>query len=457
MMTQPVIRVIGGGLAGSEAAWQIAGFGLRVDLYEMRPVQKTPAHVTENLAELVCSNSLKSNDRLHAPGLLKEEMRLLDSLILQAADQSSVPAGMSLAVDRETFSRRVTESIESHPYIYLRREEVHEIPPDGINIIATGPLTSESLAESIRKFTCSPYLYYYDAISPIVEAESLDRSVIFAASRYGKGDADYLNCPMNREEYDRFFDALVSAEVHPLKEFEKAIYFEACLPVEELARRGRDTLRYGPMKPVGLTDPRTGRRPYAVVQLRQDNLAASHFNMVGFQTSMRFSEQTRVFRLIPGLQNAEFIRHGWIHRNTYLHAPEILNEMYQCKKNPQLFFAGQLSGVEGYLDSAASGLLAGINAALLALDLPTRVPPPHTALGALAHYISHAESKHFQPMNITFGLLRAPEIQSIADKQRKKELLVANAVSAVREFAEEIEGIRRGDPCGRPPGSVAIL
>lgn len=444
MKPAPVIRVIGGGLAGSEAAWQIARFGLHVDLYEMRPVRKTPAHVSDNLAELVCSNSLKSNDRLHAPGLLKEEMRTLGSLILQAADQNSVPAGMSLAVDRETFSQQVTESVAQHPYICLRREEVSRIPEDGINIIATGPLTSDALAESIRQFTCSPYLYYYDAISPIVEAESLDRSIIFAASRYDKGEADYLNCPMNREEYDLFFDALVSAEVHPLKEFEKAIYFEACLPVEELARRGRDTLRFGPMKPVGLTDPRTGRRPYAVVQLRQDNLAASHFNMVGFQTSMRFAEQSRVFRLIPGLQNADFIRHGWIHRNTYLHAPEILRETYQCKRDPHLFFAGQLSGVEGYLDSAASGLLAGINAALVALDLAPRVPPPHTALGALAYYISHAEPKHFQPMNITFGLLRSPEIQSIADKQRKKELLVANAVSSARAFAAEIEQIRSG-------------
>ena len=446
MKPAPVIRVIGGGLAGSEAAWQIARFGLPVDLYEMRPVRKTPAHVSSGLAELVCSNSLKSNDRLHAPGLLKDEMRILGSLILQAADQSAVPAGMSLAVDREVFSRRVTEAIEHHPYITLRREEVPEIPVDGINIIATGPLTSDSLAESIRRFTRAPYLYYYDAISPIIEAESMNRSIVFPASRYGKGEGDYLNCPMNHQEYDRFFDALISAEVHPLKEFEKAIYFEACLPIEELARRGRDTLRFGPMKPVGLTDPRTGRRPYAVVQLRQDNLAASHFNMVGFQTSMRFSEQARVFRLIPGLQNAEFIRHGWIHRNTYLQAPEILLETYQCKENPRLFFAGQLSGVEGYLDSAASGLLAGINAALQALNLPTRVPPPHSALGALAHYISHAEAKHFQPMNITFGLLRAPELQCIADKQRKKELLVSNALSAARAFAAEIEQIQSTIP-----------
>lgn len=437
-MSQPPVRVIGGGLAGTEAAWQIAKFGLRVDLYEMRPVRPTAAHVTGNLAELVCSNSLKSNDLLHAPGLLKEEMRILDSLIIRAADQSSVPAGMSLSVDREAFASFIQAELERLPGVRILREEVREIPQDGINIVATGPLTSESLAASIGAFTQSPYLYYYDALSPILDAESLDRSIVFAASRYGKGEGDYLNCPMNREEYDRFFDALTAAEVHPLKDFEKAVFFEGCLPIEELARRGRDTLRFGPMKPVGLTDPRTGRRPYAVVQLRQDNLAASHFNMVGFQTSMKFPEQARVFRLIPGLQSAEFIRFGWIHRNTYLNAPSILKETYQARTNPALFFAGQLSGVEGYVDSAASGLLAGLNAALFALGRQTLVPPPTTALGALAHYISHADAKHFQPMNITFGLLVAPEIQAMRDKQRKKELLVQQALAAIRDFAAAI-------------------
>ena len=432
------IRVIGGGLAGTEAAWQIARFGLQVELSEMRPVRSTPAHVTDRLAELVCSNSLKSNDLLHAPGLLKQEMRLLDSLIIRAADASAVPAGMSLSVDREAFSNHITASLQSLPQVKMIREEIQTIPSDGINIIATGPLTSDSLAESIREFTNSPYLYYYDAISPIVEADSVDRSIVFAASRYDKGEGDYLNCPMNREEYEVFYQALLSAETHPFKEFEKAIFFEGCLPIEELARRGHDTLRFGAMKPVGLIDPRTGRRPYAVVQLRQDDLAASHYNIVGFQTSMKFSEQSRVLRLIPGLQNAEFVRYGWIHRNTYLNAPQILLESYQAKERPNLFFAGQLSGVEGYVDSAASGLLAGINAALFALGQPSCTPPPHTALGALAFYISHADAKHFQPMNISFGLLRSPEIQSIKDKQRKKELLVENALKAIKEFAAQL-------------------
>ena len=436
------IRVIGGGLAGSEAAWQISRFGLNVDLYEMRPVRGTPAHVTDRLAELVCSNSLKSNDPLHAPGLLKEEMRILDSLIIKAADRAAVPAGMSLAVDREIFSSAIEKALEETPGVRIIREEICSIPEDGINIIATGPLTSESLTNSILQFTKSPSLYYYDAISPIVEADSIDRSIAFSASRYDKGEGDYLNCPFNADEYAIFYEALISAEVHPLKEFEKAIFFEGCLPIEELARRGRDTLRFGPMKPVGLIDPRTGARPYAVVQLRQDNLAASHYNLVGFQTSMKFSEQARVLRLIPGLHNAEFIRHGWIHRNTYLNAPTILNSSYQVKWNPNLFFAGQLSGVEGYVDSAASGLIAGINAALLATGRAPAVPPPQTALGALAYYISHADPGHFQPMNITFGLLISPEIQSISNKRRKKELLAHNAIAAIREFAANISELR---------------
>jgi methylenetetrahydrofolate--tRNA-(uracil-5-)-methyltransferase len=432
------IRVIGGGLAGAEAAWQIARHGLNVDLYEMRPVRKTAAHVTENFAELVCSNSLKSNDLLHAPGLLKEEMRILQSLIISAADQSAVPAGMSLSVDRDVFARKIQERLENLPNVQVIREEVTEIPQDGINIIATGPLTSEPLAESIKQFSQSPHLYYYDAISPIVDVDSIDRSIVFAASRYGKGNDDYLNCPMSREEYQRFYDALLAAETHPLKEFEKAIFFEGCLPIEELARRGPKTLCFGPMKPIGLTDPATGRRPFACVQLRQDNLAASHYNMVGFQTSMRFSEQARVFRMIPGLQNAEFIRYGWIHRNTYLNAPKILLSTYQTRTNPQLFFAGQLSGVEGYVDSAASGLLAGINAARLALDLTLHVPPPETAIGALAHYISNADPDHFQPMNITFGLLHAPDLQAMKDKQRKKQLLSERALASMRKFEAQI-------------------
>ena len=442
MAQTPVIRVIGGGLAGCEAAWQIASFGFPVQLFEMRPVRSTPAHKTSRLAELVCSNSLKSKDLLHAPGLLKEEMRLLRSVIIEAADHSSVPAGMSLSVDRDVFSGHIERALQSNPLIQLVREEVTAIPEDGINIVATGPLTSDSLADSIRRFTNSPYLYYYDAISPIVDAESIDRSIAFAASRYEKGDGVYLNCPLNSDEYEAFYQALISVEVHPLKDFEKAVFFEGCLPIEELARRGKDTLRFGPMKPVGLSDPRTGRRPYAVLQLRQDNIAASQYNLVGFQTSMKFAEQPRVFRMIPGLQNAEFVRLGWIHRNTYLNAPAILKETYQTRIAPSLFFAGQLSGVEGYVDSAASGLIAGMNAALLAGGRPLLVPPPHTALGALAYYIANAESKHFQPMNITFGLLRSPEIQSIRDKQQKKKLLVSNALESIRKFAEEIDLLR---------------
>lgn len=437
-MNSQTIRVIGGGLAGCEAAWQIARFGLNVKLCEMRPVRNTPAHLTSNLAELVCSNSLKSNDLLHAPGLLKQEMRILDSLIVRCADESSVPAGMSLSVDREEFSKRIERALSDVPNVEMVRQEITAIPEDGINIVATGPLTSEALAESIRQFTQSPYLYYYDAISPIVDADTIDRAIAFAASRYGKGEGDYINCPLNQAEYETFYNALISAEVHPFKEFEKRYYFEGCLPIEELARRGRDTLRFGPMKPVGLFDPRTTRRPYAVVQLRQDNLAASHFNLVGFQTSMKFSEQARVFRLIPGLQNADFVRYGWIHRNTYLNAPQVLQPTYQTRTNPHLFFAGQLSGVEGYVDSAASGLLAGLNAALIALGRAPEVPPRETAIGALAHYISHAEAKHFQPMNITFGLLPPLENLSATDRHRKKELLVERAVAGIKEFATRI-------------------
>lgn len=433
-----MIRVIGGGLAGCEAAWQIACFGLNVKLYEMRPVRNTPAHRTSNLAELVCSNSLKSKDLLHAPGLLKQEMRILDSLIVRCADESSVPAGMSLSVDREEFSKRIERALSEMPNVEMVRQEITAIPEDGINIVATGPLTSEALVESIRQFTQFPYLYYYDAISPIVDADTIDRGIAFAASRYGKGEGDYLNCPLNQAEYETFYNALISAEVHPFKEFEKRYYFEGCLPIEELARRGRDTLRFGPMKPVGLLDPRTTRRPYAVVQLRQDNLAASHFNLVGFQTSMKFSEQARVFRLIPGLQNADFVRYGWIHRNTYLNAPQVLQPTYQTRTNPHLFFAGQLSGVEGYVDSAASGLLAGLNAALIALGHAPEVPPRETAIGALANYISHAEAKHFQPMNITFGLLPPLENLSTTDRHRKKELLVERALASVQEFAARI-------------------
>jgi methylenetetrahydrofolate--tRNA-(uracil-5-)-methyltransferase len=347
------------------------------------------------------------------------------------------------------FSAAIEKALTSLPNVEIVREEVLSIPADAINIIATGPLTSEPLAESIREFTKAPYLYYYDAISPIVDVDSIDRSIVFAASRYEKGEGAYLNCPMNSAEYQLFYEELLKAEVHPLKDFEKAYFFEGCLPIEELARRGRDTLRFGPMKPVGLIDPRSGRRPYAVVQLRQDNLAASHYNLVGFQTSMRFSEQARVLRLIPGLQKAEFLRYGWIHRNTYLNAPELLLETYQAKTNPHLFFAGQLSGVEGYVDSAASGLLAGLNAALIALGLPAHAPPPSTAMGALAHYISHAEARHFQPMNITFGLLPPPEETSRIDKHRKKALQVQRALNEIRSFATSVISLAQKSPISR--------
>jgi len=428
------ILIVGGGLAGSEAAWQAARRGLRVDLYEMRPARTTPVHATGDLAELVCSNSLKSNLLDTASGLLKEEMRRCDSLVIRVADACRVPAGGALAVDRERFARGVTEEIESLSNVRVLREEVRSIPDEGPCVLATGPLASEAIAASIARFTGKEYLYFFDAISPIVEADTIDLSKVFRASRYGKGGEDYLNCPLTEAEYDRFHAALLGAAEAPTHEFEKdVVYFEGCLPIEEMARRGRETLAFGPMKPVGLVDPRTGRQPHAVVQLRQDNLAADFYSMVGFQNHLRFPEQIRVFRMIPGLERAEFPRLGQVHRNSYINAPAILLPTFQARRRRDLFFAGQISGVEGYLESAASGLIAGINAARLAERQPPLIFPATTALGALSRYISSADAAHYQPTNIAFGLL-PPLDREIRDKKVKKAALVRRALDELEAF-----------------------
>jgi methylenetetrahydrofolate--tRNA-(uracil-5-)-methyltransferase len=430
------VVIVGGGLAGSEAAWQAARRGARVELYEMRPARSTPVHRTTDLAELVCSNSLKSNLLDTASGLLKEEMRRLDSLIVRVAERVKVPAGGALAVDRDAFARGVTEAITAEPAIRLIREEVTAIPDEGPCILATGPLASDAIATSIAAFTGSQYLYFFDAISPIIEADSIDRTRVFQASRYGKGGDDYLNCPFTGEEYERFYQALLQAATAPSHDFDTP-YFEGCLPIEEMARRGHDTLLFGPMKPVGLVDPRTGRQPYGVVQLRQDTLAADFFSMVGFQNHMTFGDQKRVFRLIPGLEQAEFARLGQVHRNSYINAPAILLPTFQARRRPDLFFAGQISGVEGYLESAASGLVAGINAARLAEGSPVVHFPATTALGALGRYISASEAKNYQPANIAFGLL-PPLAQDIRDKRKKKAALVARALRDHDAFAASL-------------------
>jgi methylenetetrahydrofolate--tRNA-(uracil-5-)-methyltransferase len=439
-MGEARVIIVGGGLAGSEAAWQAARRGLTVDLYEMRPVRPTPVHTTADLAELVCSNSLKSNLLDTASGLLKEEMRRLDSLIIRVADAVKVPAGGALAVDRERFARGVTEAIAAQPNIRLVREEVTRIPEGGPCVLATGPLASDAIAAAIGAFTGREYLYFFDAISPIVEADSIDRAKVFEASRYGKGGDDYLNCPMTAAEYDRFYEALTGAAEAPAHDIDRPAhtgdvpYFEGCLPIEEMARRGRGTLLFGPMKPVGLVDPRTGRQPFAVVQLRQDTLAADFYSMVGFQNHLRFGEQVRVFRMIPGLENAEFPRLGQVHRNSYINAPAVLLPTFQARARRDLFFAGQISGVEGYLESAASGLVAGINAARLADGAGPVIFPATTALGALARYISTAESSNYQPTNIAFGLL-PPLDKTIRDKRRRKEALVRRALGDLETFA----------------------
>ena len=405
-----MIKVIGGGLAGTEAAWQIAERGIDVALYEMRPVRTTDAHQTDRLAELVCSNSLKSDQEPSASWLLKEELRRLDSLLLRAAEKARVPGGQALTVDRVAFADEVSRMIEGHARIEVRREEVRGIDPDGITVIASGPLTSDALANDIARLTGSARLFFYDSISPIVDANTVDRSIAFAASRYDKsldGTGDYLNCPMNRAEYERFVDALLAAEAVEAHIPNDTPYFEACLPIEEIARRGRDTLRFGPMKPMGLVDPRTGRRPYAVVQLRQENLRADSYNLVGFQNHLRFAEQKRILRLIPGLENVEFLRFGQIHRNTYINAPELLSDTLQLRARPNVFFAGQISGVEGYVESIATGLVAGVLAAAFASGEAVRAFPRESATGALCHYISHANPKHYQPANIAFDLFPA--------------------------------------------------
>jgi len=403
------IHIIGGGLAGTEAAWQVARRGVPAVLHEMRPVRRTPAHQTDRLAELVCSNSLKSESESTAPWLLKEELRRLDSLLLRAAQKARVPGGHALTVDREIFAEEITGAISSEPLIELRREEVAAVDEGAITIVASGPLTSDALAADISRLTGAGRLFFYDSISPIVDAETVDTSIAFWASRYGKstdGTDDYLNCPFDRDEYYAFVDELLNAQnVSGHIEEDSTPFFEACLPIEELARRGRDTLRFGPMKPMGLTDPRTGRRPFAVVQLRQENLRSQSFNLVGFQNHLKFGEQARILRMIPGLAGAEFLRFGQIHRNTYINAPALLTPTLQLRARPNVLFAGQISGVEGYVEAIATGLMAGRHAAAFALGEEPRALPRETALGSLCHYISGAESKNYQPANITFDLL----------------------------------------------------
>jgi methylenetetrahydrofolate--tRNA-(uracil-5-)-methyltransferase len=410
--------VIGGGLAGSEAAWQLARRGMRVDLYEMRPVLQTPAHTTAHLAELVCSNSFKAEGMESATGLLKEELRHCSSLLMEAADRTRVPAGGALAVDRERFSLEVSRALEAEPLVRIHRQEATEIPEKRTVIVAAGPLISEALTRSVARLTGRRHLYFYDAISPIVERESIDSGCTFRASRYGKGGDDYINCPLTEEEYNRFYDALRGSETYPLHAFEARLYFEGCLPLEEMARRGRETLLFGPMKPVGLVDPASGRRPFAVVQLRQDNLVADQYSMVGFQTQMRRSEQERVLRLIPGLERARFVRYGQVHRNSYINSPVLLLPTLQTRSRPDLLFAGQIAGVEGYVEAVATGLISGINAARLESGLEPLVFPRTTALGSLLQYISHADPRDYQPSNISFGLL-PPAGDAVPRKQRR--------------------------------------
>ena len=431
-MTQPVVNVIGAGLAGSEAAWQIAKRGVKVRLYEMRPVKQTPAHHTEKFAELVCSNSLRAAGLTNAVGVIKEEMRMLDSIIMKAADNCAVPAGGALAVDRHEFAGYVTEAVRNHPNVEVINEEVTEIP-EGITVIATGPLTSDALAKKIQALTGEEYLYFYDAAAPILEKDSIDMDKVYLKSRYDKGEAAYLNCPMTKEEFDAFRQALIEAECAPLKEFEKEKYFEGCMPIEVMAARGEKTMTFGPMKPVGLEDPKTGKRPYAVVQLRQDDAAGTLYNIVGFQTHLKWPEQKRVFSMIPGLENLEIVRYGVMHRNTFINSPKVLTQTYQLRANPNLFFAGQMTGVEGYVESAGSGLLAGINAARLALGEELLYFPHETALGSMARYITHTDGKNFQPMNVNFGLF--PDLgERIKSKAERAEKHATRAIESIQNF-----------------------
>lgn len=468
-----MIHIIGGGLAGCEAAWQAASRAVPVTLHEMRPVRPTAVHKTDRLAELVCSNSLRGDKLDNAVGLLKEEMRRLGSLIMRAADAHRVPAGAALAVDRERFSQAITGAIASHPHITVRREEVARIPTDPSTyplIIATGPLTSDALSADVASLVGGDHLYFYDAISPIALAETIDRTKVFRASRWDRslrgsepgdgatqhrgltpscgvddGQGDYLNCPLTKDEYEAFYDAVITAESATVHDFDKEKFFEGCLPIEVMAHRGKDTLRFGPMKPVGLVDPRTGRTPHAVVQLRQDNLAGDHFSLVGFQTQLKWGEQARILRMLPGLEQAEFVRFGMVHRNTYINGPTVLRETWQTRARADLFFAGQISGVEGYVESAASGLIAGRNAAALVLGEAPQAPPRTTAIGALGYYVSHADPRHYQPTNITFGIM--PPFDSAegtphaaAGRGRSKKLdrklaLSERALAALDEWA----------------------
>ncbi len=433
------VTVIGAGLAGSEAAWQLAKQGIQVDLYEMRPVKTSPAHQTEQFAELVCSNSLRAGNIENAVGLLKEEMRRLGSLIMECADATAVPAGGALAVDRNLFSEMVTKKVSENPLITVHREEVTDIPQDGVVVIATGPLTSETLGNKIRELTGETSFYFYDAAAPIVTAESLNYHKVFAASRYDKGDADYLNCPMTEEEYKHFWHELTTAEAVQPKDFEKEIYFEGCMPVEIMASRGEDTLRYGPLKPVGLVDKRTNEESYAVVQLRKENKEATMYNLVGFQTHLKWGEQKRVFGLIPGLENADFIRYGVMHRNTYINSPELLNHAFQLKQDGRLFFAGQMTGVEGYLESAASGLMVGLQVGRFCEERQFIEFPKTTAVGALSQYISNYEGSNFQPMNVNFGIMD-PWPQRIRKKKEKNGLIAQRALEELHALQEK-EGL----------------
>ncbi len=450
-----MIHIIGGGLAGSEAAWQAASLGVEVFLYEMRPKQATAVHQTDRLAELVCSNSFRGDTLTSAVGLLKAEMRQLKSLVMKIGDQTSVPAGTALAVDRTQFADQMTSALEAHPLVTIQRKEIHEIPPpcDPLEpvIIATGPLTSASLSDEIATFVGTDHLYFYDAISPIVLADSIDQTVAFRASRWDrevdKNDrtllsdsdqvrGDYLNCPLTREEYIKFVESVQSAEVAAIHDFDNTKFFEGCLPIEVMASRGIDTLRFGPMKPIGLVDPHTGRESYAVVQLRQDNLAADHFSLVGFQTQLKWAEQERVLRLIPGLTNAKFVRFGMIHRNTYINAPSVLQETWQTRRRADLFFAGQISGVEGYVESAASGLIAGLNAVALCHGQVPRILPRTTSLGALAYYVAHADSRNYQPTNMTFGLL-PPLINGPRRRSMRRQAMAERALDDLSIWCQD--------------------
>lgn len=428
----PIVNVVGAGLAGAEAAWQIANAGVEVNLYEMRPVATTPAHHTANFAELVCTNSLRANQITNAVGLLKEEMRRLNSVIMTAADANAVPAGGALAVDREPFSQAVTEKLREHPLVHVINEELTDFP-EGITVVATGPLTAAGLADKIAELNGAEGLHFFDAAAPIIDANSIDMDIVYKKSRYDKGEAAYLNCPMNKDEYFAFQDALVHAEVAQGHDFENMTVFEGCMPIEVMAERGAQTMLFGPLKPVGLADPRTGRDPYAVVQLRQDNAAASLFNIVGFQTHLKWGEQKRIFRMIPGLENAEIVRYGVMHRNTYMNSPRVLEATYQSKLKPGLFFAGQMTGVEGYVESAASGLIAGRNAARMALGQDLLTFPKATQIGAMAQYITNASPQHFQPMNANFGIM--PGLPGrIKNKLERNQAIADRALEKLAEF-----------------------